>query len=143
MHKIYIAADHGGFNIKQDLITALSGNGYTVHDLGTQNSTDSVDYPTYADAVADKLHQDTDAFGVLVCGSGVGISIAANRHKHIRCALVSTPEIASLSRNHNNANVIALGGRFIDTHTAIETVHAFLTATFEGNRHKKRISMLS
>ncbi len=142
MHTIYIASDHGGFDIKQHLIQVLTDTRHMVHDLGTNTADISVDYPDYAHKVAEKLQQDGTAFGILVCGSGIGMSIAANRHKHIRCALVSTPELARLSRQHNNANVVAISGRFIQATTAIEIVNAFLHTDFEGGRHQKRIDML-
>lgn len=142
MVKIYIACDHGGFALKQHLVNVLQSGDNSVEDLGTHTPDTSVDYPDYANALAHKMKGDTESFGVLVCGSGVGISISANRHKHIRCALVSDAHIARLSREHNNANVIALGGRFIDSATATDIVDTFLNTAFHGGRHIKRIEKM-
>lgn len=144
--KVVIACDHGGYDLKQSLISQMNQNGLlnmvdTVKDLGT-NSNESVDYPNFAHALADFILQNPDYVGVLICGSGIGISIAANRHKHIRCALVCDPKIATITRQHNDSNVIALGARFIEENIAIECVKNFLTTKFEGGRHQCRVDLI-
>lgn len=144
--KVVIACDHGGFGLKEKLIFEMKDGGKLsmvkeYKDLGT-NSEESVDYPNYAHALAEFIKQNPDYMGVLICGSGIGISIAANRHKHIRCALVSEPEIACLTRQHNNSNVIALGARFIKEDVAINCVKNFITTNFEGGRHETRVSLI-
>lgn len=137
---IAIAADHGGFELKATLKAAFPR--YQWLDLGT-DSADSVDYPDFAAKLADAMKTGKAGRGVLICGSGIGISIAANRHAHIRCALVTTPEAAKLSRQHNDANVVALGARLITAETAKACLETFLTTDFEGGRHQKRVDKLS
>ncbi|MGB1361092.1 MAG: ribose 5-phosphate isomerase B [Alphaproteobacteria bacterium] len=139
---IVIASDHAGFELKQDIVSYLKEKGMNVIDLGT-NSGDSVDYPDYANKLANAIKNGDADTGVLVCGSGIGISIAANRHKHIRCALVTSPNEAMLSRQHNNANVVALGARIISKDTAFSCVDTFLSTDFEGDRHQRRIDLMS
>ena len=136
--KISIGADHGGFELKIKLVEFLKDSGHTVIDHGT-NSPDSVDYPDYAKLVSADILEKRADFGVLVCGSGIGISIAANRFKGIRAALVTRKEHAILSRQHNNANIIALGGRFTTIEEAKEYLTIFLSTPFEGGRHEKRV----
>lgn len=136
---IAIACDHAGLPLKEFLKSALPDVKWL--DLGT-NSPDSVDYPDFGNALAGALKEGKAAKGVLICGSGVGISIAANRHKHIRCALVTNPQTAALSRQHNDANVVALGARLIDEATAKACVETFLNTPFEGGRHQKRVDKL-
>jgi ribose 5-phosphate isomerase B len=135
--KIYIASDHAGFALKSFLIKKIP----TLIDLGT-DSTDSVDYPDIANKLCEELTDYADC-GILICGSGVGISIAANRFKHIRAALCSNKEIAELSRKHNNANVLCLGSRFINEDDALSIITAFLATKFEGGRHDARVQKLS
>ena len=139
--KIAIAADHGGYELKNRIADYLIELGHTVTDFGT-NSADSVDYPDYAflasKAVADNSHE----FGILICGSGIGMSICANKVKGIRCALCSEPVSARLSRQHNDANILALGARIIGVEMAKAIVDAFLNEKFEGGRHEKRVSKI-
>ncbi len=139
--KISMAADHGGYELKNILKDYLESNGHTVNDLGT-NSPDSVDYPDYAEKCC-RAVLGGDDFGILVCGTGVGISIAANKINGIRCGLCPSPEIAALVKQHNNANVIALGGRFASPELAIKIVDAYMQADFEGGRHEKRIAKIT
>lgn len=140
--KIALAADHGGFELKNTLADYLTKKGHTVTDLGT-NSSDSVDYPDYAALCCNEVVSKKADFGILVCGTGVGISIAANKIKGIRCGLCPSPEIAALVKQHNNANVIALGGRFTPAPLAIQIVDSYMEADFEGGRHQKRIDKIS
>lgn len=141
MQKILIAADHAGFKLKEELKSYLSKN-FEVIDLGT-NSEQSVDYPDFGTALAKAIENRKAEKGILICGSGVGISIAANRNKAVRAALVCNEEIAKLARQHNDANVICLGARLTDTTTAIKLVDIFLTTSFEGGRHETRVKKLS
>jgi len=138
---IVIAADHAGVELKTELVKELKALGYTPLDLGT-HSTESVDYPDYAHALAKAIADGKAQRGVLICGSGIGISIAANRHKHIRCALVQSGLEARLSRQHNNANVLALGGRIVGTERAKDALREFLKTEFEAGRHQKRVEKI-
>jgi len=137
---IAIAADHGGYILK-DYIKAQFPNVDWL-DLGT-NSADSVDYPDFAGKLAAAMKDGKASRGILICGSGIGISIAANRHAHIRCALVHDVTGARLCRQHNDANVLALGARLIGQEVAKDCVDVFLSAEFEGGRHQKRVDKLS
>lgn len=139
---IAIASDHGGYEFKEILKSELIKSGFDVNDLGCHDDS-SVDYPDYAHALADALKDGTIKRGVLVCGSGIGISIAANRHAHIRAALVHDALTARLSREHNNANVLVLGGRTTDIEVAKDCLNVFLTTDFEGGRHQSRINKMS
>lgn len=139
---IAFAADHGGFELKNFLINELKKQNYNLIDLGT-NSAESVDYPDYADKLAETLKNNEADIGVLVCGSGIGISIAANRHHHIRAALINDAYGAKMSRMHNNANVIVFGGRTTGTEIAKDCLNIFLNTNFEGGRHQKRIDKIS
>ncbi len=139
--KIVIAADHAGYDLKMALISHLETTGYTVYDMGCDNATTSVDYPDMANRLAQKIKSDTIR-GVLICGSGIGMSIAINRHTFIRGALASTPVLAQLAREHNNANVLVLGARFIDNHTATQILDTFLSTPFQGGRHEQRVQKL-
>ncbi|MCP4330795.1 MAG: ribose 5-phosphate isomerase B [Alphaproteobacteria bacterium] len=138
---IAIASDHAGYGLKCDIGHELSSLGYEVLDLGA-NSEDSVDYPDFADALAAAIHDGRARRGVLVCGSGIGISMAANRHRGIRAAPCYTEEAARLARRHNDANVLALGSRFTDLDTAKRCLRAFLETEFEGGRHARRVDKL-
>lgn len=138
---ISAGADHGGFELKDKLVAMLRKEGYEVIDNGT-NSPDSVDYPDFAQAVAHDILEKRADFGLLVCGSGIGISIAANRFKGIRAALVTNDDYARLSRQHNNANIIALGGRFTSYEDAEKWLKIFLSTPFEGGRHERRIEKI-
>lgn len=139
---IAIAADHGGVELKSQIIKSLAANGWDVLDLGTDGSA-SVDYPDYAQAVAKSIIDDKAARGILVCGSGIGMSIAANRYPQIRAALVHDRLSAELCRQHNNANVLCLGARLLGDATALDCVDAFVTTEFEGGRHERRVEKLS
>lgn len=140
--KIFIASDHAGFELKEFLITQLAKLEIKTVDLGCTSATKSVDYPDFAQKLAKKITKDSDS-GILICGSGIGISIAANRFKHIRAALCHNVTSAKLSRAHNNANVICLGARFTKEKSALAMVKAFLNAEFEGGRHERRVDKLS
>ncbi|MFC4234113.1 ribose 5-phosphate isomerase B [Thalassospira xianhensis] len=139
---IAIAADHGGVELKSQIIKSLADNGWEVIDLGTDGSA-SVDYPDYAQAVAKSIIDGKAASGILVCGSGIGMSIAANRYPQIRAALVHDRLSAELCRQHNNANVLCLGARLLGDATALDCVNAFVTTEFEGGRHERRVEKLS
>lgn len=139
--KIYAGSDHAGLSLKNILINYLKKENYEVEDLGTYTS-DSCDYPDYAHKVAKKVLADADSKGLLVCGSGIGISIAANRHPGIRAALVHCSLEAELSRKHNNANIIVMGGRIIGEEIAKDALNKFLTTDFEGGRHENRIKKI-
>lgn len=140
--KIAMAADHGGYELKNILRDYLAEKGHTVTDLGT-NTPDSVDYPDYAELCCKEIISKNADFGILVCGTGVGISIAANKIDGIRCGLCPSAEIAALVKQHNNANVIALGGRFTAPDLAKKIVDAYMSAEFEGDRHQKRIDKIT
>lgn len=139
--KIVIACDHGGVDMKLSLIEMLTKKRYEIIDLGTNKNT-SVDYPDYAYKLARALIEGQAFRGVLICGSGIGISIAANRYPQIRAALVHDIIGARLSREHNDANVIAFGGRMLEIEIARECLNIFLDTEFEGGRHEKRIAKL-
>ncbi|NMM46008.1 ribose 5-phosphate isomerase B [Rhodospirillaceae bacterium KN72] len=139
---VALGCDHAGLDMKNALIPVLDDFGLTALDVGTY-STDSVDYPDFADRLAEALADGRATRGILVCGSGIGISIAANRHRHIRAALCHNSTEARLSRLHNDANVIALGARTIGPEVALECVRTFLTTDFEGGRHARRVGKLS
>lgn len=139
---VAVAADHGGYDLKTALLPALRALGLDVLDLGT-HSAESVDYPDFADAVARALAEGTAQRGLLVCGTGIGISMAANRHRHVRCALAHDVTTAKLARLHNDANVLALGGRVMGAEVAKDCLTAFFTTAFEGGRHARRIALFS
>lgn len=139
--KIVIGSDHAGFSLKEFLKKYLSEKGYVVIDKGTYSS-DSVDYPDYGHAIANAVLNKECDFGIAICGSGNGINMAVNKHKGIRGALCWNAEIARLAKQHNNANVISLPGRFIDEKTAIDILEAYINAEFEGGRHQKRIEKI-
>ena len=140
--KVVIASDHWGLEFKSELVKYVNALGFLATDLGPFNS-DNVDYPDYADKLCNVIKEEQASIGILICGSGIGISIAANRHRHIRCALVINPTEARLSKEHNNANVLALGSKVIDIERAKENVKTFLNTEFEGGRHQIRIDKIS
>jgi ribose 5-phosphate isomerase B len=140
--RIALAADHAGYALKDELARWLREQGHDVTDLGT-NGPDSVDYPAYGRKLADAIAAGSAERGVAVCGSGIGISIAVNREPKCRCARVDDPLSAELARRHNDANVLALGGRLIGVDMAKACVDAFLSADFEGGRHQRRVDQLS
>jgi ribose 5-phosphate isomerase B len=139
---IAVASDHAGFDLKEILKRDLQEAGHDVLDLGT-NSTRSVDYPDFGAAMADAVATGRATKGVLVCGTGIGISMAANRNPKVRAALVHDVTSARLSRQHNDANVVAFGQRLIGTETAREALKVFLDTRFEGGRHAGRVAKLS
>ncbi len=139
--KILIASDHGGFELKKVLKTYLQTQGYEVVDYGT-NSADSVNYPDYAKLLAEGVKNKVADKGILICTSGIGMSIAANRYPFIRAALVHCIEEAHLCRAHNDANVIVFGAKFIEPEMAKQCVDKFLTTEFEGGRHCARVAAL-
>ena len=138
--KIFLASDHGGFSLKETLFFFLKEKKIIVEDLGCDSS-QPVDYPDYAQLLASKIELNNSC-GILICGTGVGISIAANRFSHVRAALCTSVEMASLSRKHNNANVLALGGRLLKKELAKEIVLKFLNTKFEEGRHLLRINKI-
>jgi ribose 5-phosphate isomerase B len=140
--KISVGADHAGFALKEQLRRSLSKAGHQVSDAGTHN-TDSTDYPDYAAAVGRAVASGNAERGILVCGSGVGMSIAANKIGGVRAALGVNPEEVALMRQHNNANVLTLGARFIEGAAAEELVRIFLETGFEGGRHELRVDKIS
>ena len=139
---IALAADHAGYALKDDLAGWLREAGHDVLDLGT-NGPDSVDYPAFGARLAEAIAAGQAERGVAVCGSGIGISIAVNRHPACRCALVSEPLSAALAREHNDANVLALGARLTGPDLARACVAAFLSTDFAGGRHARRVDLLS
>ena len=139
--KIVAAADHGGFEMKNQIVEYLRKQGFAVEDLGT-NSADSVDYPDFAEKATAKVLAGQADLGILVCGTGIGISIAANRHKGIRAALLYNDDVARLAREHNNANVAVFGGRMQKPEDVVRYLDTFLAASFEGGRHQRRIDEL-
>lgn len=140
--KVAVGCDHGGFVLKDAVISTLEELGAQVVDMGTY-STESVDYPVYGKKVADAVANGECDLGVVMCGTGIGISIAANKVKGIRAAVVTDEFMAEMTRRHNNANIIALGGRVITPKKAKSLVKAWYTAEFEGGRHQKRIDMIT
>jgi ribose 5-phosphate isomerase B len=138
---IAIAADHAGFDLKKELVAVLKDRGLDVLDLGT-HSPDRVDYPDMAGRLVEALDAGRAPRGVLICGTGIGISIAANRHKGIRAAVCHDVTSARLARGHNDANVLALGARLLGLQVAIDCLDAFLTTPFEGGRHAGRVAKL-
>ena len=138
---IAIASDHGGFELKEKVKEHLRERNVKFVDLGT-NSTESVEYPVYGKACAEAVASGKAERGIVICGTGIGISIAANKVKGIRCGLCTSVEMAKLTRQHNNANMLAMGGRILETETAFAIVDAFIDTQFEGGRHKRRTDML-
>jgi len=138
---VAIASDHAGYEMKTALREEISSLGYGVLDLGTDGP-DSVDYPDFAHALAEAIIKGLAERGVLVCGSGIGVSITANRHPGIRAALCHNVETARLSRQHNDANVLALGGRIVGIEVARNCLKTFLETEFEGGRHARRVAKM-
>lgn len=138
---VYIACDHGGLELKAAIIEKLKNAGVAVTDLGT-NTTDSVDYPDFGIAVGEKVASEKDARGIVICKTGVGMSICANKVKGVRCGLCFNPDMGRLCREHNNANVLALGAANTDIPTALDIVDAFLSTEFAGGRHENRVNKI-
>ena len=141
MKKIFISSDHAGFKLKEEIKSHLLKNKLSFQDLGPFND-DRVDYPDYAHKVARKVKANKSNVGILVCGSGMGMNIAANRHKNIRAAQCFNLKSTKLSRLHNDANIITLGSRLLTKKLAINCVNTFLNTKFEGGRHSKRIKKI-
>jgi ribose 5-phosphate isomerase B len=139
--KIAIGADHAGYALKSELVSLLKEKGYSVTDFGCP-SEESIDYPDYAHPVA-KAVETEGVIGILICGSGNGISMSANKHSGIRCALCWTDEIALLARQHNDANIISLPARYISVAEAKKCVDIFLNTEFEGGRHQRRVNKIA
>jgi ribose 5-phosphate isomerase B len=139
---VAIGADHAGFEYKEMLKAVLEADGWQVLDKGTY-SLDSVDYPDFAHPVATAVEEGVAAFGVLVCGSGEGVCITANKHQGIRAALCWNNDVAQLSRQHNNANVICMPARFVSEELAKEMLQSFIATAFEGGRHENRVNKIS
>ena len=140
MKKIFIASDHAGYNLKKSIISKFSKK-YKITNLGT-NSKNSVDYPVFAKKLCKKVASTKGSYGVLVCGSGMGMSIAANKIKNIRAALCYSKKNTKLSRLHNNANIITLGERLINKNKAFNLIKIFLSTKFEGGRHLRRVKKM-
>jgi ribose 5-phosphate isomerase B len=140
--KIAIGSDHGGYDMKEIVLSYVEKLGYDVHDVGCF-SKDSVDYPEIAEKVCSLIRDGFCEYGILICGTGIGMSIAANRHQDIRAALCHEAFTARMSRQHNNANICCLGGRVLGIEVAIDVVHTWLNTSFEGGRHQRRIDMFS
>ncbi len=138
---IALGCDHGGLEIKNAIIEDLKSKGVEFIDLGT-TTTDSVDYPIYAKAVCKEITEGRCELGILCCGTGIGMSIAANKVKGIRASVLSDEFSAEMTRRHNNANVLCLGGRVIDSEKAVKLADIFLNTPYEGGRHEKRVAML-
>ena len=138
--KIFLASDHAGFDLKEDIKKFLINKKKNISDLGPKNK-DSVDYPDFAHKLSKKIKSDSE-FGVLICGSGMGMVMAANKHKNIRAALCYSPKSAKLCREHNNANVISIGARLTKKKVALECVNIFLKTKFMGGRHLKRVKKI-
>lgn len=140
--KIVVAADHGGFLLKEIIKKKLLHSGCAVIDVGC-DSVDSVDYPDYAEKAVSTIETGACERGILICGTGIGMSIAANRHRHIRAANCFDVPTAILSREHNNANILCLGARVLDTDNALQMVTAWLETEFSGGRHQQRVAKFS
>jgi ribose 5-phosphate isomerase B len=138
---IVIASDHAGFSLKESIKKELKKRNFKILDLGTKNENKSVDYPMYAKKLAKKINSKN--YGILVCGSGIGMSIASNRFRNVRSALTNSIKASKLSRQHNNANVICLGSRVISKKIATQCVLSFLSTEFEGGRHSRRVKLLN
>lgn len=148
MVKIYLASDHAGFELKKQIVEALKANGSEneVIDLGP-SSMDSVDYPDFADKLCKVIKPQLDQltlneFGILICGSGQGMAMRANKYSHVRAALVYSDELTALSREHNNANIICLGSRFCTPEQALKWINIFKKTAFAGGRHQTRVAKL-
>ena len=140
-NKIFLSSDHGGFELKEKVKSFLIDNNFEYEDLGC-SSLEPVDYPDFAKLLSNKIKDKNNSKGIIFCGTGIGISIAANRFRHIRAALCTSVEMASKSRKHNNANVLALGGRILEDKLALEIVKEFLQTDFEAGRHSLRVNKI-
>ena len=141
MNSIVLASDHAGFKLKEEIKRLLIKKRNKVLDLGTKN-TNSVDYPDFAHLLSKKMKINNNKFGILVCGSGIGMDMTANRHKNIRAALCYSTKTAKLSREHNNANVMTIGSRLTTKNAALKCVSTFIKTSFKGGRHLRRIKKI-
>ena len=139
---IFISSDHGGFYLKEQILEYLLKKSFKIIDLGPKDPS-SVDYPDYSNILVDKMKRNIDYIGILLCGTGIGMSIAANRHSHIRAALCSDKDMARLSRQHNDANVLVIGGRTTSLNSAKKIIDVFVSTEFEKGRHTKRLKKIS
>ena len=139
--RVILASDHAGFKLKEFIKKFLLKKRKKILDLGKKNSK-SVDYPDYAHLLSRKMKNNKDAFGILICGSGIGMIMAANKHKNIRAALCYNIKSAKLSRQHNNANVMAVGARLTKKNVALKCVTVFMKTDFEGGRHQRRVKKI-
>lgn len=139
--KIAIGSDHAGFDYKQKIVEFLNAKGYEVQDFGTF-STDSVDFPDFAHPTAEAVEKGNADFGILLCGSGQGVNITANKHPGVRSALCWNTDVAKLTRQHNNSNVISLPARFVAYEYALQMIEIFLSTEFEGGRHAQRVGKI-
>ncbi len=142
MKSIYIGADSAGYLLKEEIAAYLRAKNYEVFDMGT-DSTESCHYPLFASKVCESVLSDKEAFGILVCGTGIGMSMCANKYNGIRAALCSDTFSAKMTRRHNDANVLCLGARVIGTYLALDIVDMFLSNEFEGGRHTVRVDMMT
>ena len=142
MEKIAVGADHAGFEYKEHLKKWLEKNDYVVKDFGT-NTNDSADYPDFAHPVASAVEKNEVELGLLICGSGNGVAMTANKHQGVRAAICWNEELAGLARQHNNANVLCLPARYISTELAEKILDRFLHSSFEGGRHERRVGKIS
>ena len=140
-NKIFLSSDHGGFQLKEKVKSFLIDNNFEYEDLGC-SSLEPVDYPDFAKLLSNKIKDKNNSKGIIFCGTGIGISIAANRFQHIRAALCTSVEMASKSRKHNDANVLALGGRILEDKLALQIVKEFLQTDFEAGRHSIRVDKI-
>ena len=138
---LVLASDHAGYDLKENIKAYLESNNFNIKDLGPFNE-DSVDYPDYGNMLGKFILENKNSIGIAICGSGIGISIALNRMLGIRAALCSNEEIAKLSRNHNDANVLVLAGRFMNLKKSSSIIDIFLKESFEGGRHERRVNKL-
>ena len=142
MQTILIAADHAGFDAKEYLKKALEAQGYTFKDFGAF-SAESMDYADVVHPLAQEIDAGNYPLGIILCGSGNGVNMTANKYIHVRSALCWTPEIAALARQHNDANILAIPARFVDKQMALKLATTFLTTAFEGGRHSRRVEKIS
>ena len=140
--KIGIGGDHAGFDLKLKVINYLTEKGHEVHDFGPYN-TDSVDYPDFVHPLAKSIEDKSNALGILICGSGNGVCMTANKYKTVRAGLCWEPELAALTRQHNDANVLCMPARFITDLVGLDIVKAFVESEFEGGRHQRRVDKIS
>lgn len=140
--KVYIGSDHAGYELKQRILEKFTKEGLQFIDKGTY-SKESTDYPDFAHAVAGAVAEDSEAMGIVICGSANGVAMSANKHAGIRCAICWNEEITELARLHNNANVIALPARFVSENEALGMLHTFFSTDFEGGRHARRVDKIT